>query len=371
MTLATNFSQRLALIAAIALLFFAGVGPLPDPFSAPQTAHLILTMGAFPLIIGAMIYFTPTLTRSSPPSGWIGWLPVPAFIAGGAAFMAVSHDFNLIYIAAPLGIMVCSGLLYWMQSRSAASLGGPHPGLAWYQAALLFLIAGLVAIIAARSAPEWWWQLRNVHRTANLMGFLGLTTIGTLQVFLPTVGRYPDPETGLRLKRHLKIAVAGSVLAMAGAAEIPYCDLAGRLVWLYPLLALAWSPWHNRERMNRPSGAILPLLAALWGFIGLVISGEVANLPYLFTFFLFPLVTGAMSHLLPLWWWPGMPTPRRDQAQALLGRCGILLVVGFYGAGVAAALEAEYWRWITMGTLAAFAGLLITARFKASGETPA
>jgi hypothetical protein len=359
-----TFARRLAHIATVALLFFFTITPLSDPLSFPQLAHLVLAMGAFPLIIGAMIYFTPTLTRSAPPQGWIGWWPILAFLVGGIAYTAVSQELNLIYVAAPLGIAVCGGLLFWMNGRIKNSLGDPHPGLAWYQGAIFFLIIGLLAIILAQLQPEWWWTLRNIHQQINLMGFIGLTTIGTLQVFLPTVAHYPDPTTGLRLKQHLKYALIGTIFLAAGAAQIAFCSLIGRAIWLIPLLALAHSVWINQDKMQNSSGAALPIFGALLGFIGLTILGETTTLPYLFAFFLFPLVTGALSHLLPLWWWPGFPAPNREKAQAFLGKVGILLLLGFYGAGIASIWNQEWGGWIALGTLILFAGRLLVAKIK-------
>ena len=41
------------------------------PQDEPSLIHLIMAIGIMPLIMGAMIYFTPVLTHSRTP-GWIG-----------------------------------------------------------------------------------------------------------------------------------------------------------------------------------------------------------------------------------------------------------------------------------------------------------
>ncbi|MBF0453775.1 MAG: hypothetical protein HQL72_03030 [Magnetococcales bacterium] len=360
------FSTRLSWIALAALLLFFSTVPLPDPLSAPQLAHLILAMGAFPLIIGAMIYFTPTLTRSAPPEGRVRPLPLLALLIGTTALGAVGYHLDLIILAAPGGIILCGTLLHWMNGRSRRCLGDPHPGLNWYQGALIFLLLGLTSILLAHQWPQGWSSLRSIHQQFNIMGFIGLTAIGTLQVFLPTVGGYSDPNTGTRLKQHLPFAVVGTLFLAAGAADIPYCDLLGKALWLVPLLSLAHPCWKNRQKFNPRSGAAFSLLGALWGFIGLVVTGEATTLPYLFYFFLFPLVTGALSHLLPLWWWPGVPTQKRDDAQRFLGGWGAYRLLGFYGAGLVAIWHHDWGGWIGWVTLLSFAGQLLPIRFLTS-----
>lgn len=359
-----TYAQKLAFIAFLGLLFFLAIIPQSEPFSAPQIAHLILATGAFPLIIGAMIYFTPTLTRSGAPTGWVGYLPFLAFFAGATAFYAVSHNLQLIALAAPLAICICAALLYWIDKRVKNSLGDPHPGLAWYQAALIFLIIGLLSISATLLWPDMWLELRNIHLQLNLMGFLGLTAIGTLQVFLPTVGRYQATDTGLRLKKHLKFALVGTIFLAAGALEIPYCNIIGRLLWLIPLLALINSGWQNRSTIINTTGTALSMFGALWGFTALTVTGKMTELPMLFYFFLFPLVTGALSHLLPLWWWPGFPAPKREQSQLFLGKFATLRLLAFWLAGVVLLTWNPLWaQWLAMVTLLIFMGQLLFCRY--------
>ncbi|MBF0380513.1 MAG: hypothetical protein HQL69_05805 [Magnetococcales bacterium] len=337
-----QYNQRLATIALVCVMFFLAITPQADPLSMAQLAHLVLAVGAFPLIVGAMIYFTPTLTRSAPATGWICFLPYLALFTGFMAFTAVSQDLLFVFVAAPLGILVCGGLLYWMWQKSSNSLGSPHPGLSWYQGALVFLIIGLTIIFLAKIFPEWWWPLRNVHRQLNIMGFMGLTTVGTLQVFLPTVAHYQDEKTAFRLKKHLKYAVIGTLFLALGALDIVFCNEVGRIIWLIPLLAILQSAFEKRGQIKALSGAAYSLFAALCGFTALIILNQYSNLYFLFCFFIFPLVTGALSHLLPLWWWPGAPTASRDSAQAYLSRWGLFRVLFFYLSGFLSVWHIEW-----------------------------
>ncbi|MBF0194434.1 MAG: hypothetical protein HQL71_07725 [Magnetococcales bacterium] len=357
-----QYNQRLATIALVTVLFFLGIAPQDDPLTMPQLAHLILAVGAFPLIIGAMIYFTPTLTRSAPPTGWICWLPYLAMFTGFIAFSAVSQDMQFIVVSGPMGIVLSGGLLYWMWQRSSNALGDPHPGLAWYQGALFFLILGLSTIILAYLLPQWWFPLRGVHQQLNLMGFLGLTTVGTLQVFLPTVANYQDNKTSYRLKNHLKYSALGTLFLAAGGWGLPFCNEMGRLVWLVPLLAIFKSAMLHVDKQKGLSGAAFSLFGALTGFTVLIIFNQYSNLYYLFCFFVFPLVTGALSHLLPIWWWPGAASNNRDLAQAFLARWGFFRLGAFYVAGLATIWNVKWGGWLAGITILFFAIQIMFAR---------
>ena len=82
-------------------------------------------------------------------------------------------------------------------------LGPRHHGLDWYLAALSFLLLALLAIILMPLLPDQRNALRLFHLHANLLGFVGLATLGTLQVLLPTCMGKPDPGAALRLRSDL------------------------------------------------------------------------------------------------------------------------------------------------------------------------
>ncbi|MEO5353952.1 MAG: hypothetical protein H7835_12190 [Magnetococcus sp. XQGC-1] len=324
-----------AWFAVVALLAFVGLGGWP----LAAWTHLLLAVGVLPLILAAMLYFTPVLTRSGPVDRRLHLLPWLALLAGGLACVAIAWLGWLLGVALSLALLVTVGMAVWMARRAARTLGAPHPGLRWYQAALLCLLGGLLAMLATLAWPEQWAVLRSVHRHLNLLGFVGLSAIGTLQVLLPTVGGYADPTAGQRLRFDLKYALSGSLLLAVGTAGWPLLIWAGAGAWgwvlgdlLYALRGHAWS-------MTRRNGAAFSLLSALLGFalaLGSALwQAEGVLLPLFFALFLFPLVSGAVAHLLPLWWWPGQLTPWRDRAQEIFGRYAWLRVGAFWGGGVA------------------------------------
>jgi hypothetical protein len=246
--------------------------------------------------------------------------------------------------------------------RGRAALGGAHPGLSWYLAALSCLGAGLLAVPAMSVWPGETLAIKHLHLHLNLFGFVGLTAVGTLQVLLPTAAGRPDPAAASRLRTDLSPALAGTLLIALGAAWLPPLSWVGLALWLFPLgrLARTWLGQY-REWIFQRHGAAPLLGAALAGFAGALLGGglhgagwiESAHAGHGFVFaFLFPLVSGAAGQLLPLWLRPGRQGEWHDLARRRLtygGGVRALLLLG--GGGMALA----GWRW---GAVIALAGLL-------------
>jgi len=90
-----NFSL-LPLLAVTALLALAAAAALLlTGHGRPQlVAHVAFALGVLPLILGAMGYFTPVLTRSGAP-GLAAWIPpLLASVAGTLAVIAFATDFS-------------------------------------------------------------------------------------------------------------------------------------------------------------------------------------------------------------------------------------------------------------------------------------
>ncbi len=313
------------------------------PVNAPTVLHLLLAVGALPLILSAMIYFAPVLTRSSVPSGWLHGVPLLALLSGLLVVAALWQWFWLLAVAVPLALLAVVALYVWMRQQARRALGGPHPGLRWYQDALLLLLLALALISLLLFWPEQWSIWRTLHRHLNLCGFVGLTAIGTLQVLLPTVGSYPDAKAGQRLRLDRRYALLATLALVAGSLVGPLLSAVGVALWGWLLLRLL-QPWlPHWRRTLQADGAALLLVAAVIGFACAVSStlwqeGQIA-LPLFIALFLLPLLSGALAHLLPLWWWPGVPTARRDRAQRLLAKGAAWRLLCCWAA--AAALSAE------------------------------
>ncbi len=310
-------------------------------------AHVIFALGVLPLILAAMGFFVPVLTRSRAPGRAIRLLPVAA-LAGGMLvvlhFAAPTVLARIDLVAAAL-LLVAALLLGWLWQRARAAIGPAHPGLYWYAAALGCLMLALAAIVLMPWLGGERTLLRALHLHLNTLGFVALTAVGTLQVLMPTVAGAPDPDAARRLRLDLPWALTGTLLiALAGIdARLAW---AGALLWAVVLLRLGWAWWRRYRAvmftLHHPAAA----LAGAWlGLALLLVAGVLHGegmvraldaVPAFVLAFLLPLVTGALSWLLPAWWRPGSSVAWQTEARAALARHSAARVALFLtgGAGV-------------------------------------
>jgi hypothetical protein len=356
----------LVALVLLALAAFAGAIFLQGAdFAAVLPVHLALAGGAMPLITGAMLHFVPVLTRGPLPGRPLRALPLVMLAAGGLAFASFAFPASALPLrnaAAALGILGAGTLTGWVVHRARKSLGAPHPGTYWYLAAMLCLVIGLAAVLLMQLWPAQYLALRRFHLHINTLGFIGMTAIGTLQVLLPTAIGRPDALVGRRLRNDGKWVLGGTLLIAGGAAWQWALVWPGLLLWLVPLLRLAFAWWALfRNEPARWHGAGTALAGALLGFVAALALGAGHGLGYFPTehasvayvvVFLLPLVTGAAGYLLPLWVRPGMQTEWHAQTRRRLARFSALRVSLFIGAGALTGLWGVGW-----GTYPAAVGL--------------
>lgn len=329
-----------ALAVALALAAF-------ERAPALALTHLVLSVGILPLILAAMLYFVPVLTRTRAPAGIVRSMPAVALAAGSApvlAFLSIRPTALLIDAGALLALGAALSVGAWMLRRARRSLGAPHPGLSWYLAALGCLGVALGALLAMHLWPQHYLALRRVHLHLNTLGFVALTAVGTLQVLMPTVLGRSDPDAARRLRTDLPWALGGTVLIAAGAAWLPLLGYVGAALWLGVLARLAHAWWSLfRRQIFVCHGAAPSLAAALLGLALLLLAGVAHGerwllathaVAALFAAFLLPLVTGALSHLLPLWRRPAAPGAWHEEQRRRLQRGGALRAALFLGGGV-------------------------------------
>jgi hypothetical protein len=346
----------LPLQVAISLLAFVAAACLllTGKVAAIAGYHIVFAVGILPLILAAMAHFVPVLTRSGTPHRAVRFIPLAA-LAGG--FLAVQYFVfpQMAPVGHYLGAIVAGSaaatFALWALHLRRKSIGMPHPCLDWYFAALACLLIGLCAILAGYWLPGQRAALRLLHLHMNTLGFIGITALGTLQVLLPTAAQKPDPDVGIRMRLHLKWVVAGTLLTAVTVAWQPKLAWIGLAVLALPLAAIfeAWLRLY-RPRIFALHGAIPSLAAALFGYL-MVLSLGAANgyfhsgfnlIAAFIVAFLMPLVTGAVSYLLPLWLRPGKQTEwhlamRRNMGFASSARALILLAGGLMaGLGVEA-----------------------------------
>jgi hypothetical protein len=341
-------------ITALLALMTAGVLLITGQAAPQLTAHLALALGVMPLILAAMGYFVPVLTRSGSagPAAW--WPPIMAWGGGAAAIFSFARDFSAtgLVLAAGLAGLAALGLGGWILNRARHMLGPRHRGLDWYLAALGFLLLALLAVLLMPLFPGQRSALRLFHLHANLLGFVGLTALGTLQVLLPTCVGKPDPDAALRLRRDLKLAAAGALLIATGvAARLPgpggmaglVLALLGTLLYGVVILRMlqAWQSRFGKD-LFQLHGAAPSLTMAGVGLLGLLILGVAHGFGWLparpavagfVIAFLLPLVSGAAAQLLPTWLRPGAQNAWHHALRTRLCRWGgarglLLLLLG-------------------------------------------
>lgn len=356
--------MRLPALVIAALVVFAAALLAAPHVSRAASLHAILAIGAMPLIFGAMSHFIPVLTRSRAAPGALTVVPLLA-LAGGtlavAGFMLPERDHALAG-GALLALFSAATLLVWSRTRRSAMLGAPHPGLAWYDAALGCLIGALLAVLASLVCPSQSLALRRLHLHLNVLGFIALTAVGTLAVLVPTAVGRPDPQAAVRLRRDLPWALAGTLVIATGAAGWHGLSWAGAALWAIPLLRLS-SAWLRayRAALFAWHGATPLLGAALGGLAASLAFGAVA--PSVHTLepsavfvvgFLLPLVCGAASQLLPVWLRPGVQGAWQGHLRARLGRWNGLRAVLFAGAGIASGFGLRWPLLVAAATLGWF-----------------
>jgi hypothetical protein len=341
----------LAVVAFAAALLWA-------PHAGRAAAlHLILAVGAMPLIFGAMSHFIPVLTRTRTAAAGLLGIPVLALAGGALAVGALSLPglFWGRYAGALLALAAAGALLAWSRRRRAAMLGRPHPCLAWYDAALACLVLALVAILASAIWPQQTIALYRLHLHLNTLGFVGLTAVSTLAVLLPTVAGRPDPQVGPRLARDLPWAIAGTLLVAVGSAWFGPLAWIGGALWAVALVRLgaSWLRLYRAEILALHGAAPL-LAAALAGLVLSMIWGAITPMTAAGWFrptepalafvsgFMLPLVSGAASQLLPVWLRPGVQSSWHATLRDRLGRYGGVRAVLFCLGGIAAGTGHEW-----------------------------
>jgi len=337
-----GLSTLAVFVSALALSLLGASSPL-------AVTHLVLVGAVVPLIFGAITHFVPVLTRGRGAHRAVLLLPVLLQLSGLLVFLHFSGQLGLhaLYLAAAIACLVAIVFTGWLIRRARHTLGQPHPCWRWYLAAVAVLIVGLLLVPAMYGWPLARQSLRLFHLHLNTLGFVGLTAIGTLQVLLPTALGAPDAEAATRLQKHLWPILVGVLMVSLGAAFWRPLSIAGATVLLYPpaILGYAWMYRYGWSALIS-HGASVSLLGALGGFLLLLASGLLhafgwldgrSAIPAFVAAFLLPLITGALTQLLPIWWHPGRRTGQRDRMHAMMGRAERLRVVCFLLGGLALA----------------------------------
>ena len=340
-------------------------------------AHLVFAVGVVPLVFAAMLHFVPVLTRTGSPSRRLALLPWAAQGVGVVAVGAFAGWLprSALSGAAAAELLLAAMLAIWIVRRRRTTLGDAHPGWRWYLLALVALLVALAAIVAIEFWPEAFRPLRALHLHLNTLGFIGLAAFGTLPVLLPTAIQQPDPGSRRWLTSCLTLAATGAMLVASGASLSLTSGIVGGY-WAVltattgamllggTALSLMWR-WRVVYGLAALAGgaAANSLVAAVAGFVVLLLAGLAHALSVLSAneavaafggLFLLPLVSGALTQLLPVWRFPGGDTVARQRLALALVRWSRVRVACFLIGGVLFSLGIADW---AMASVAA--GLLV------------
>ena len=341
--------------------------------SVLASTHLVFAVGVLPLIFGAIAHFVPVLTRSGAAPRAVGLAPLLLQLGGVLVFLYFSGAAGggALHAAAAIVLVVSLGFAGWLVFRARRTFGQPHPGWRWYLASIAVFVVGVALVPLLTLWPESRQALRLLHLHLNTLGFIGLTAIGTLQVLLPTVLSGPDAGATARLRSDLPWALGGVFAVAIGAALWWPLSLLGALLLAGVAGRLGRSWWRRYGPLTLINdGASAALAAALGGFLLLLalggahgfgaISGHDAVSAFIAAFLL-PLVTGALSQLLPVWRYPGRRTEVRDRMRELLVCGGGIRAALFVAGGVLLAFDSSYGLWLCVVALSLFLYALLRA----------
>ena len=353
-------------LSAVAVFLAALLLVLAGTTSLPAGAHLVFAVGTVPLIFAAIAHFVPVLTRSRSAPRALLLLPLLLQLAGVLTFLAFIGRLpeSALHAAAGGILVICLLFAGWLLLRARRSLGKPHPGWLWYLSAIVFLMAAVLLVPAMSWWPQAQPQMRLLHLHLNTLGFIGLTALGTLQVLLPTALARPDAGASERLRRYLPPAIGGVLAVALGAAVWLPLALAGAVALLAVTARIgAACLRHGGWQTLTSDAAALPLFAALAGFALMLFFGSAHALgsgagrdavPAFVVAFLLPLVSGALSQLLPVWYCPGRRTPARDRMHVQLRRGAGARALLFLIGGVLLALGTGDGLWLATLAMLSF-----------------
>lgn len=225
----------------------------------------------------------------------------------------------VIGAAAVATAVIWHGLTLWMQSRTALASRFAST-LHYYLCAALMPPIGVAlgVILAFGVGGQWHVRLIAAHALINLLGWIGLTVIGTLVTLWPTMLRTKIvPGAEVAAQRALPILVGALAIALAGALlSQPWAAAIGLLGYLcgtaliarpFVLAALAKPP---REYPTFSVAAAMVwlaicLIATTWVFFTAETWADATQgftwlVPALAAGFAAQVLFGALSYLLPV-----------------------------------------------------------------------
>lgn len=331
-------------LPVVCWLALTGVAALVHPaLPAPRwlLIHLLLLGAVSHAILVWSRHFADALLHTAPRPGEQRAQSARLLLLNGGAALVVCGVAGGAWPLVVPGASAVAAAVIWHGAALVARMRRALPSrfgvtVRYYVAAAAFLPVGatLGTVLARNLADPWDARLRLAHAAVNLLGWMGLTIVGTLVTLWPTMLRTRIADGSERAARRALPILAASVLVLATAAalgvrEVVVLGLGGYLGGLavmgVPLVrtALAKPPasyatWSVAAALLWLVGCLLALAVALatassWADAETRVAWFT---PFLAAGCGAQILLGALSYLVPTAMGGG-PTPTRRAAAVL------------------------------------------------------
>jgi nitrite reductase (NO-forming) len=373
------------LVALLAIILFRR----SIPESPWLLVHLLLLGAVTNAIFVWSSHFADALLRRRATAGSRRWQAFRMVALNAGVVMVVAGMVCSAWILTLAGSVVVGaaaaahGITLALQSRAAlASRFGATVRYYIFASLALPIGAGLGAALARDPAEPWHGRLVVAHITLNLLGWVGLTVMGTLVTLWPTMLRTRIAEGAERVARQALPVLAGSVVVAATGAVCGLQALAaagvatylGGVIWAVRPLARvarakapsAYATWSVMAAVMWLTGSLSSLFLVLvisptWGSVtehlGLLVVPLAAG-------FAAQIVLGALSFLAPVVLGGGPATVRGTQERMERGNAlrAVLINVGLLVCVLPVPEQVRLLvAMLVVGAFAAFLPLLICA----------
>lgn len=365
--------------------------------SVPQSrwllVHLLLLGAVTNAILVWSSHFADALLRRRATAGSRRWQAarMVALNTGVLAVVAgvVSPSWTLALAGSVIvgSAAAAHGITLSLQARSAlASRFGATVRYYVYASLALPIGAGLGALLARYPAEPWHGRLVIAHVILNLLGWIGLTVMGTLVTLWPTMLRTRISESAERVARQalpilvgsVVIAVAGALLGLQTLAAVGAAAYLGGVLWaVRPLAEVALAKKPSAYATWSVMAAVIWLIGTLVGLVAiLAVSPTWALVTSRLGLLIVPLAAGfaaqillgAMSFLVPVVLGGGPNILRGTQSRMDRGNAlrAVLINAGLLVWVTALVLEVPVEARLpvsilVLGAFAAFLPLLVSA----------
>jgi len=359
------------------------------PESTWLLVHLLLLGAVTNAIFVWSAHFTDALLRRRVTAGSRRWQALRLVALNLGVMTVVAGIVSALWILTLVGSVVVGAaaashaIVLTLQLRSAlpSRFGAT---VRYYICASLALPlgAGLGATLARDPVGPWHGRLVVAHITLNVLGWVGLTVLGTLVTLWPTMLRTRIADGAERVARQALPVLVGSLALLVGGALVGLQTVAALGAATY-LVAVLWAirPMAQEARHKAPSayatwsvmagvvwlaGSLIGLVAVLlasptWALVhdrlGLLVTPLAAG-------FVAQVLLGALSYLVPVVLGGGPTILRGTQARLERGNA---LRVGLVNVGLVVcvlpvpSLVRVLVSMLVLGAFVAFLPLLVTA----------